>query len=78
MVNFTLLNLLESLSQLNPIGLEAMEGAELMNRLDQKFLVLSDWIPELVPAVQRPLLHLRGQWRTDYAIRESIYRNSTA
>jgi hypothetical protein len=42
------LNLSETLDNLVPIGLDAMEGAELMNRLDQKFLVLSEWVPKLI------------------------------
>jgi hypothetical protein len=68
MVNFSLLNLPESLSQLNPIGLEAMEGAELMNRLDQKFLVLSDWIPELVQQCSEhySILEVNGERITQY------------
>ena len=68
MANFTFLNLPETLSKLNPIGLEAMEGAELMNRLDQKFLVLSDWVPELVKQCSEhySILEVNGERITQY------------
>jgi len=68
MVNFTSLNLPETLSKLNPIGLEAMEGAELMNRLDQKFLVLADWIPSLVEQCSEhySILEVNGERITQY------------
>jgi len=44
----TVLNLQETLSKLNPISLQEIEGAKLMNRLDQKFLIRRNWIPSLL------------------------------
>jgi len=41
-------NLQASLSNLSPIYLNEIEGAELMNRLDQKYLIRRDWIPRLI------------------------------
>ena len=45
-----------------------MEGAELMNRLDQKFLVLSDWIPSLVEQCSEhySILEVNGERITQY------------
>jgi hypothetical protein len=57
------LKLPETLAKLNPIGLEAMEGVELMNRLDEKFLILSEWIPSLVSHCSEhyEILEVKGQ-----------------
>ncbi len=68
MANFTLLNLTETLSKLKPIGLEAMEGAELMNRLDQKFLVRSDWVSAIINQCSEhySILEVNGERITQY------------
>lgn len=67
-VNFTTLNLSETLAKLSPIGLDAMDGAELMNRLDQKFLIEADWIPTLLLDCQDEyqILEVEGERITAY------------
>ena len=67
-VNFTTLNLSETLAKLRPIGLDAMDGAELMNRLDQKFLIQEDWIPTLLLDCQDEyqILEVEGERVTAY------------
>ncbi|MDA0303238.1 MAG: VTC domain-containing protein [Bacteroidetes bacterium] len=62
------MNLPETLAKLNPIGLEAMEGVELMNRLDEKFLILSEWIPSLVSHCSEhyEILEVKGERITKY------------
>ena len=45
-----------------------MAGAELMNRLDEKFLILSEWIPDLVRHCQEDyaILEVQGERITQY------------
>lgn len=49
---FTTLNLETALASLTPISLSEIEGAELMSRLDQKYLIHRDWVPQLVHEVK--------------------------
>ena len=62
------LNLLSTLSKLNPILLHQVDGAELMSRLDQKFLIRSSWIPDLLLECQEDykILEVEGERITTY------------
>ncbi|MBV42189.1 MAG: hypothetical protein CL834_04075 [Crocinitomicaceae bacterium] len=42
------MTLQENIDCLEPIGLNEIGEADLMSRLDQKYLILKDWIPELL------------------------------
>lgn len=62
------MNLQSTLSQLNPILLSQMEGAELMSRLDQKFLIRTSWISELLLECREDynILEVEGERMTTY------------
>lgn len=70
-VNCIALNLQESLQSLSPIHLSEMEGTELMSRLDQKFLIQSDWIPQLIKACKDhyKILEVEGARQSGYSNR---------
>jgi hypothetical protein len=62
------LNLETALTSLAPISLSEIEGAELMSRLDQKYLIHRDWVPQLVDAVKDAyhILEVDGARQTEY------------
>jgi hypothetical protein len=62
------LNLETALASLPPISLSEIEGAELMSRLDQKYLIHRDWVPQLVDAVKDAyrILEVDGARQTEY------------
>jgi hypothetical protein len=65
------LDLKTALSQLTPISLGEIEGAELMSRLDQKFLIRRTWIPSLLAQCKMDyrILEVDGQRQSEYANR---------
>jgi len=65
------LNLQDSLQSLSPIHLSEMEGTELMSRLDQKFLIQSDWIPLLIKSCKDhyKILEVEGARQSGYSNR---------
>jgi len=65
---FSALNLETALASLSPISLSEIEGAELMSRLDQKYLIHRDWVPQLVDAVKEAyrILEVDGARQTEY------------
>ena len=62
------MNLETTLTSLASISLSEIEGAELMNRLDQKYLIHRDWVPQLVTAVEDAyrILEVDGVRQTEY------------
>ena len=62
------MNLETALTSLAPISLSEIEGAELMSRLDQKYLIHRDWVPQLVDAVKDAyrILEVDGARQTEY------------
>ena len=53
---------------MKPIGLDDIEGVELMNRLDQKFLIHRNWIPSLLMQCREDycMLEVSGQRISSY------------
>jgi hypothetical protein len=74
------LNLETTLTSLTPISLTEIEGAELMSRLDQKYLIHRDWVPRLIEAVKSDytILEVEGVRQTEYRNRfiETAENNS--
>lgn len=68
---FPFLDLKAALTQLSPISLAEIEGAELMSRLDQKFLIHRTWIPALLAkcASDYHVLEVDGHRQSEYANR---------
>ncbi len=65
---FPVLNLQTALTSLAPISLTEIEGAELMSRLDQKYLIHREWVPQLVGAIKDEyrILEVDGARQTEY------------
>lgn len=68
---FSVLDLQTALSKLSPISLAEIEGAELMSRLDQKYLIRRAWIPTLLGACKSDydVLEVGGHRLSGYANR---------
>lgn len=65
------MDLKTALAELPPISLAEIEGAELMSRLDQKYLIRRAWIPELLVACKGDysILEVDGHRQSGYANR---------
>lgn len=65
---FLALDLQTALTSLAPISLTEIEGAELMSRLDQKYLIHRQWVPQLVGAIRDDyrILEVDGARQTEY------------
>lgn len=67
---FRTLDLQTVLTAAQPILLEEVEGAELLSRLDSKFVVHEDWLPELIARVlaqgEHRVLEVNGERQTTY------------
>ena len=65
---FPVLNLQTALTSLAPISLTEIEGAELMSRLDQKYLIHREWVPQLIGAIKDEyrILEVDGARQTEY------------
>lgn len=63
------MTLQENINRLEPIGLNEIGDADLMNRLDQKYLILKDWIPELLRRCEEDyqILEVAGDRVTTYS-----------
>ena len=63
------MTLQENIDRLEPIGLHEIGDADLMSRLDQKYLVLKDWIPELLSRCENDyqILEVAGERVTTYS-----------
>jgi len=59
----------ENIDRLEPIGLHEIGDADLMSRLYQKYLVLKDWIPELLSRCENDyqILEVAGERVTTYS-----------
>lgn len=62
-------NLQDSISMLDPIGLHEIGDADLMSRLDQKYLIRKEWIPELIERCKKDyrILEVEGKRVTTYS-----------
>ena len=65
---FPALDLKTALNSLAPISLTEIQGAELMSRLDQKYLIHREWVPQLVNATKDEyrILEVDGTRQTEY------------
>jgi hypothetical protein len=65
---FSALDLQTTLTSLAPISLTEIEEAELMNRLDQKYLIHREWVPQLVSVIKDEyhILEVDGARQTEY------------
>ena len=67
---FRTLDLQTVLTAAEPILLQEVEGAELLSRLDSKFVVHEDWLPELIARVlaqgEHRVLEVNGERQSTY------------
>jgi len=69
-----------ALTLLDPISLAEIEGATLMSRLDQKYLIRRSWAPQLLEAVKGDyrILEVDGARQTEYRNRFIDTANKTS
>ena len=63
------MTLQENIDELSHIGLHEIGDADLMSRLDQKYLIRKDWIPELLNRCKNDyqILEVKGKRVTNYS-----------